>query len=138
MDKLKRMEELKGIANLNLIGVMGRSLGGLGTLLAAAEDARIRIVIALSLSVNAHEKLPKPIAVIETIARTIRLIFLKPSYFKLSPLYLANKSVIPRVMVLLTGNDIGPLGKGKSTIPMPDNTSPTIKEPRNPPLTNTK
>ena len=61
----------------------------------------------------------------------------------ITPLYLANKSVTPRIMVSLIGRDMSAIGKGKSTLSvlrpyMPINTNSNMKEPNKIPPTKAK
>jgi len=62
IDKLSTMTALNGIADLNRVYSMGHSAGGLGAMVAATNDDRIKAVVALSPPINVNnENLPKPV-----------------------------------------------------------------------------
>jgi dienelactone hydrolase len=60
IDTLLEMSELQGVADFNLIGAMGHSAGGLGALVSATQDPRMKIMVALSPPLNVDPILPKP------------------------------------------------------------------------------
>jgi PKD repeat protein/dienelactone hydrolase len=60
IDALMGVQELNGVADFNLIGAIGHSAGGLGALVSATQDPRIKIVVALSPPLNIAPFLPKP------------------------------------------------------------------------------
>jgi predicted esterase len=61
IDTLLEIPELQSVIDFNLIGVMGHSAGGLGALVSATQDPRIKIVVALSPPLNVDPSLPKPV-----------------------------------------------------------------------------
>jgi dienelactone hydrolase len=60
IDTLLEIPELTSVADFDILGAMGHSAGGLGALVSATQDPRIKIVVALSPPLNVDPILPKP------------------------------------------------------------------------------
>jgi len=59
IDSLSNLQKLRGIVDLDLIAATGHSAGGLGAMVAGAQDSRIKAIVALSPPLQASE-LPHP------------------------------------------------------------------------------